>query len=181
MKKIILSAFFVLLIMPLFGQRGFASSMGFSAGYSEDGYSVMFNYNHHMNRYSYFNIGLLGTVAIDKETDNYEIPYNVFTLQPGYFLRIYQSSGLKPKNIYVGLGGVGGYEIINNGSNELDNGAIINAKSQFIYGGFAAVEFDWNFSNSFALLIKASQYYHANSDVGKWVPYVGVGLRYYFY
>lgn len=159
----------------------FASSLGVSSGYVEDGLGVMFTYNNHMDRRSYIQVSILGTSSVDKVKDLYEIPYNVFTLQPGYFYRFYESRYKKNFSAFVGGGALLGYEIINNGENTLDNGAIINAKSQFLYGGFVGVEAEYVLSDSFSLLFKANQYYHANSDVGKLFPYVGIGIRYFMY
>lgn len=162
-------------------QGSYSSSIGLSGGYVEDGYGAMFNYNYHIDRYSYFHIGIFAAFAEDRETDFYRIPYNVFTFQPGYYRRIYESAGFKPISIYLGLGAVGGYEVINNGNNTLPNGAIIQADSQFIYGGFAGAEFDYHFSNSFSLVVKANEYYHVNSDVGNWYPFFSAGIRFYLY
>lgn len=176
-----IAALFLVFGMSAQSQRSFASSIGLSGGYVEDGYGALFNYNYHMDRYSYFHIGIFGAFAEDRETELYEIPYTLFTFQPGYFRRIYQNSGFKPISVYLGLGAVGGYEVINNGNNTLPNGAIILADSKFIYGGFVGAEFDYHFSNSFSLVVKANEYYHVNSDIGNWYPFFAVGLRYYLY
>lgn len=162
-------------------QGSYSSSIGLSGGYVEDGYGVLFNYNYHMDRYSYFHIGIFGAFAEDRETELYRIPYTVFTFQPGYFRRLYESSGYKPISVLIGIGAVGGYEVINNGNNTLPNGAIIQADSKFIYGGFAGLELDYHFSNSFSLVAKANEYYHVNSDIGNWYPFFGAGIRYYLY
>ena len=164
-----------------FGQRAFATSVGLSAGYSEDGYAVLFNYNYHNGRSSYVHVGLFASFAVDKETVGYEIPYNIFNIQPGYYFRLIQSKGFKPFSLYLGGGGILGYEILNNGNNELSNGALIDAKSQFIYGGFVGLEMDYAFSDDWSFVVKANEYYHVNSEVGNWYPYIAVGLRFYLY
>lgn len=163
------------------GQRAFATSVGLSAGYTEDGYAGLFNYNYHNGRSSYIHVGLFASFSVDKETVGYEIPYNIFNIQPGYYFRIMQSQGFKPVSLYLGGGGILGYEILNNGNNELPNGALIDAKSQFLYGGFAGLELDYAFSDDWSFVVKANEYYHVNSDVGNWYPYIAVGLRYYLY
>lgn len=165
----------------LWGQGAFATSIGLSGGYVEDGYGGMFNFNFQKDRYSYWHFGVFAGFTVDRETQGYEIPYNVINFQPGYFRRIVQSRGFKPISLYLGAGGVLGYEIVNNGSNELFNGAEITAESQFIYGGFVGLELDYAFSESWSLVAKANEYYHVNSDIGNWYPFIGVGLRYYLY
>ena len=86
---------------------------------------------------------------------------------------------MPPSN--VGGGGVIGYEVINNGNNTLDTGAMIDGKSRFIYGIYAGVEWEMVLGNDLSLLIKANEYYHINSDVGNFYPYAGIGLRYFLF
>lgn len=180
-KAFLIMAFTVFISFGARSQEVFATSIGISGGYVEDGYGGMINFNFQKDRYSYWHFGVFAGFSQDRESEGYVIPYNVINFQPGYFFRVFESSGFKPVSVYLGAGALGGYEIINNGSSELDNGAIINAKSQFIYGGFVGVELDYAFSKSFSLVGKANEYYHVNSDVGNWYPYFAVGLRYYLF
>lgn len=154
-----------------------ASSVGVSGGYVEDGVGVMGTFNFHPNRFKYFQISVLAAFAEDNPTD---IPYNIFTIQPGLYYRVYISPR-KSFSLFAGGGGLFGYEVINNGSNELPSGALIDARSQFIYGGYLGVEAEFALDNDFSLLIKANEYYHVNSDVGNFYPYAGLGLRYFLF
>ncbi len=180
MNKLLIILIFGLVQMS-YGQRAFATSVGLSAGYTEDGYAALFNYNYHKGRSSYIHVGLFASFSKDKETVGYEIPYNIFNIQPGYYYKIIETQGFKPVSLFIGAGGMLGYEILNNGNNELPNGALINARSQFLYGGFAGLELDYAFSDNWSLVAKANEYYNINSDVGNWYPYFGVGLRYFLY
>lgn len=177
-----------LLLIGMFGatlslnaqMRGnLASSVGVSGGYVEDGFGVMGTFNFHPNRFKYFQISVLAAIAEDRGRQ--DIPYNVFTIQPGIFYRVFIAPRRKNISIFLGGGGLFGYEVINGGSNELPNGALINAKSQFLYGAYLGGEAEFVLSNDFSLLVKANQYYHANSDVGNFYPYVGAGLRYFLF
>ena len=156
-----------------------ASSVGVSGGYVEDGYGIMGTFNFHPNRFQYFQISVLAAIAEDKGAQN--IPYNIFTIQPGLYYRVFMAPRRKNFSLFLGGGGLFGYEVINNGSNELPTGALINGKSQFIYGLYLGAEMEIGLSNDFSLLIKANEYYHVNSDVGNFYPYVGVGLRYFLF
>ena len=49
------------------------------------------------------------------------------------------------------------------------------------YGIYAGVEWEMVLGNDLSLLIKANEYYHINSDVGNFYPYVGIGLRYFLF
>ncbi|WP_209403874.1 conjugal transfer protein TraO [Pseudozobellia sp. WGM2] len=156
-----------------------ASSVGVSAGYVEDGYGIMGTFNFHPNRFQYFQISVLAAIAEDKGAQN--IPYNIFTIQPGLYYRVFMAPRRKNFSVFLGGGGLFGYEVINNGSNELPNGALITGKSRFIYGVNLGAEMELGLSNDFSLLVKANEYYHVNSDVGNFYPYAGVGLRYFLF
>lgn len=179
-KRIPVSLLMLFAALWGYAQTGnYASSIGLSGGYAEDGFGIMGTYNYHLNRNRYAQLSIFAAIAEDKGTFN--IPYNIFTVQPGYFFKIWEQKNFKKFNLNIGGGGIFGYEVINNGSNLLDTGAIIDAKSQFIYGLFLGLEGEITLSNDFSVLIKGNEYYHVNSDVGKFYPYVGIGLRYFLF
>lgn len=159
----------------------YSSSIGVTGGYAEDGVGLLLTYNYHIltnrRKVNYAQVGILGTIAEDKE-GRYDIPYNIFTVNPGYFFNIYEQPRWSKIFVYIGGGGVIGYEVFNNGNNELDNGAVIDGKSQFIYGAFVGAEFEYMISDSWRFIIKANEYYHANSDVGNYYFFGGIGIRY---
>lgn len=163
-----------------YSQNGnYASSVGISGGYAEDGFGLMATYNYHLNRDRYAQLSVFAAIAEDKGT--FDIPYNIFTVQPGYFIKVWEQKNFKKYALNLGGGATFGYEVINNGNNLLETGAIIDAKSQFIYGAFLGLEGEFTLSNSFSLLLKANEYYHVNSDVGNFYPYAGIGLRYFLF
>ena len=159
--------------------NNYASSVGLSGGYAEDGYGFMGTFNYHINRNRYAQLSIFASISEDKGSFN--IPYNIFTVQPGYFLKIWEQKNFKRYTLNLGGGGIFGYEIINNGNRSLSNGSILDAKSQFIYGLFLGLEGEATLNNDFSLLIKANEYYHINSDVGQFYPYAGIGIRYFLF
>lgn len=166
--------------VSVYSQSGnYASSVGLSGGYAEDGFGIMVTYNHHLNRNRYAQLSVFAAIAEDKGTFN--IPYNIFTVQPGYFIKVWEQKNFKKYSLHLGGGAIFGYEVINNGNNLLETGAIIDARSQFIYGVFLGMEGEITLSNNFSLLLKANEYYHINSDVGNFYPYAGIGLRYFLF
>ncbi len=166
--------------VSVYSQSGnYASSVGISGGYAEDGFGVMATYNYHLNRNRYAQLSVFAAIAEDKGT--FDIPYNIFTVQPGYFIKVWEQKNFKKYALNLGGGAIFGYEVINNGNSLLATGAIIEAKSQFIYGAFLGLEGELALSNNFSVLIKANEYYHANSDVGNFYPYAGIGLRYFLF
>lgn len=178
MKK---TAFYLLAGLPLLLSAQ-ASHMGVSGGYAENGFAFLVNYNYGLTESSYLQIGAYGSFAKSIQTDQveYEIPYSNYSLNIGYYANIFQSQSKKFK-ISIGGGGVAGYELINGGDSELETGALIDAKSQFIYGAFAGAELDIVLSDTVSIYGAVNEYYHVNSDLGHLIFYGGVGIKYYFF
>lgn len=164
-----------------FGQRynNYASSVDVSGGYAEDGVGFMAAYNYHLDKWSYVQVSIFGSISEDK--GKYNIPYNIFTVQPGYFRLLWREPNFQKISFSLGGGAVFGYEVINGGNNELENGALIDGNSRFIYGVYAGLESEYNIHDKWSILLRANEYYHINSDVGKVFPYLGIGLRYFLF
>lgn len=180
MKKYIPILLFIFLSTLGYSQNGnYASSLGFSGGYAEDGFGIMGTFNYHLNRNSYAQLSIFAAIAEDK--GSFDIPYNIFTVQPGYFMKIWEQRNFKKYALNFGGGAIIGYEVINNGNSLLETGAVLDARSKFIYGAFLGMEGELALSNDFSILLKVNEYYHANSDVGNFYPYAGIGLRYFLF
>lgn len=180
MKNYVAILLFIIFAAFGYSQNGnYASSIGLSGGYAEDGFGIMGTYNYHLNRNRYAQLSIFAAIAEDKGTFN--IPYNIFTVQPGYFIKVWEQKNFKKYALNFGGGAIIGYEVINNGNSLLETGAVLEARSQFIYGAYLGLEGEITLSNDFSVLIKANEYYHANSDVGNFYPYAGIGLRYFLF
>lgn len=156
--------------------QNYSSSIGVLGGYAEDGAAALVNYNYYLDRNNFIQVGAYLSFAND-EVRGYEIPHSVFTLNGAYLTNFYSNRSNDFK-FNGGAGLVAGYEIINNGKNTLDNGAIIQDNSKFIYGLMATVEIDYYLSQYLSLTGKYTHYYHINSDLGNFTPFAGVGFRY---
>lgn len=180
LNKDIIIVLFLWLITLSVSAQNYASSVGISAGYVEDGFGGNATFNFHPNRTSYLQIGIFTSFS-EEEVDGVKIPYNIFAFQPGYYRRIFLVNSRKPLGFYIGGGAIAGYEVINNGSSELPSGALITAKSKFVYGGFVGIEIEWQLKESFSIAAKVNEHYHVNSDIGNLYPFAGLSLRYYLY
>lgn len=156
--------------------QNYASSLELSSGIVEDGYGINAGYNYYLNRFRYIQGAVFLSFAEDNQ-QGFSVPYNNFTLNIGYFNNIIEALNRK-FTASLGAGPVVGYEIINNGEQQLSTGALVNNSSEFIYGGFVGAELDLYLSESFSIIGKANQYYHPSSDLGQFAFFGGVGIRY---
>lgn len=158
--------------------QSYSDAFSINIGVVQDGFAGLANYNYFLDRHDFIDAGLLLTSASYQYKDQIKIPYNDFTFNAGYSKNVYFNQR-NTFNANIGGGGVFGYETLNNGDKKLPNGALILSESSFIYGAYIGLDLDYVITDSFSLSIKANQYYHANSSIGQFVPFIGIGTRIY--
>jgi hypothetical protein len=176
-RKFLMLLFFCLLIQKSKAQS-YSDAVSFNAGITQSGFGVALSYNYLVNRHDFIVGGVFGSMAKEKYIDTIDIPYNDFTVTLGYSKNVFFDR-LNNFNVNVSAGAVFGYEAINNGDKELSNGAVILSESGFIYGGFIGVEGLYNISEDYSILLNATEFYHANSSLGQFIPFISIGIRYY--
>ncbi|PIB39070.1 conjugal transfer protein TraO [Maribacter sp. 4G9] len=152
------------------------SSLGISGGYTTNGFGVQAGYYNTLTDTGELQITLFASVAEEK-TPFVDIPYNDISLNVGYFYKLVQDR-YNRFHLALGGGGLVGYEVLNGGNNELDNGALVDGESKLIYGGFVGGELVYFISDTFALMGVANEFYHLNSDIGNLSFYGGLGVKY---
>lgn len=175
--KILLITFFVMTIG--YSQKNIAS-IDVTIGAAQNGIGGTIDYNAFFDtsRKAYLQGGLLVTSS-ELKRDQYSIKYNLFTFSVNYFHQIIgnRNGGFKT---YLGAGLTGGYEYVNNGKTELDNGAIIITSSAPVYGANIGIDSDIYLSDYFSFIIRLREYWHVYSDIGSLTFFAGAGLKYYF-
>jgi hypothetical protein len=178
MKTIKILIISLIMISSTTKAQSYANAFGGSIGVVQDGIGGIFSYNYFLDRHDFIEAGVLLTAANFKYTNEIKIPYNDFTLNLGYSKNVfwnYQNTF----NVNIGAGLVFGYETVNKGDKELSNGAIINSEPGFIYGGYLGIDLDYALTDKYSITLRANEYYHANSDLGEFIPFLGLGIRYY--
>lgn len=175
-QKILILLCFVLSMKSM--AQSYANAFTANIGVVQDGIGGLFNYNYFLDRHDFIEAGIFITAANYKYQANIKIPYNDFTINAGYSKNVFYNYQ-NTLNVNIGAGGVFGYETVNKGGKNLSNGALITSRPGFIYGAFLGLDIDYSISDKLSLVLKANQYYHANSNLGEFVPFVGLGLKYY--
>lgn len=177
MKKILL---LLLFIAPFVSTKAQSYTNGFvvNLGVVQDGFGGLFNYNYFVDRHDFIEASILFTASKYKYDSDIEIPYNDFTFNLGFSKNVFYNYQ-NTFNININAGGVFGYETVNRGENNLDNGSLILSKPGFVYGAFIGIDVDLFLTDQLSLVLKTNEYYHANSTLGEFLPYIGLGLRFY--
>jgi len=116
----------------------------------------------------------------DIKSQNIEIPSEVFIFNLGYTKQLnFLSSKSKTVATRVVIGGSFGTEVLNNGSEELSTGALLENKGGLIYGGYVGAFSTFKINQRFSAVVRTSNYF-TSSDVSLHKFIVGAGLRYNF-
>ncbi|UOY05760.1 conjugal transfer protein TraO [Muricauda sp. SCSIO 64092] len=157
-----------------------SSAIEFLGGYSPHGIGIALNYDHHTSRTGFVQGGIYYSSNKAEVKESLKVSYNTFNVNIGYITNIY-TSRLESIKLNIGGGGLIGYEEVNHGNGLLENGALLLDRSKFIYGGLALIELDIYINNDIGLVLRFSEYYHVNSDLGAFTLFAGVGVRYFLF
>ncbi len=165
--------------LPFLGaSQSYTNTFTASGGFFGDGYGGELTYNTNLSETTFTQIALNVTLT-NFESGSTQVPYSSYTASYSYFLTLY-SRNRRMQALSVGGGLLAGYEAVNGGNSEITNVVSVVGDSKFIYGGVVSADIDIILSEHFSLVLKTSQFYHLNSDFGKFTNYSGLGLRYYF-
>lgn len=119
------------------------------------------------------------TLECEGQTYDYrssDVPVLDGLLQVGYMHPILSDGG---KNIflYLGVAGLGGYEEVNNGKEDLPDGALLLNRSCWVYGGALHASVELFLTDSLLIVMKGQGRMIFGSDLNVFRPNVTVGLR----
>lgn len=107
---------------------------------------------------------------------NILIPQETYTAEGGYsFLLL--GDARKNVTLNAGITAVAGYETINRGESLLYDGAKLESNDHFIYGAGGRLTFETYLSDHFVLLLQGRTKVLWGTDLGRFRPSAGVGLR----
>ncbi len=169
----------ILFLFPVLAiSQSYSNTFSVNAGVFGEGYGGEITYNTNLSQITFTQIGFDVSIAKFNFGET-SVPYSSFTASYSYFLTVY-SRNRKMQSLSIGGGAIAGYELVNNGNSDISNIVSVDGNSKFIYGGVATIDLDIIISEHVSLVVKSSQFYHVNSDFGKFTNFSGVGLRYYF-
>lgn len=158
--------------------QGYSDGFTGTVGIVHEGVGAHFSYNYFLDRHDFIE-GSIFLTASNHKYLNIKIPYNDFTVNVGYSKNVFYNYR-NTFNVNINGGAVFGYENFNKGDKSLSNGALILNKPGFIYGAYMGIDLDLSVSDNMSILLKFNEFYHANSSLGQFLPYVGLGTRFDF-
>lgn len=130
-------------------------------------------YDRHSNRW------MLGAEFLNRKTDysNQKVPISQFTAEGGYFLSIFSDRN-RIVTFSVGLSALTGYETINWGDKILPDGARIEDRDRFIYGGAATFEIETYVTDRIVILLNVRERAMWGGDTDRFHNQIGLGIKY---
>ena len=183
MKKL----FFVFIIMMLCfavpelpaqrylpGQRGIQFTAGTVNGFRDFHSGIAFSqYTKNADRWV-FGVEYLEKRHPYKDTN---IPQSQFTVDAWYYLK-FLSDWRKTFFLSFGASAMAGYETVNWNNKLLPDGATINNKDAFLYGGAVTLESEVYLTDRLVLLVNVRERLLAGSSVGKFNTQAGLGVKF---
>jgi hypothetical protein len=108
---------------------------------------------------------------------NIHIPQSQFTVDAGYYLK-FLSDPRKTFFLSLGASALAGYESVNWNDKLLFDGATINNKDAFLYGGALTLEAETYLTDRIVLLVNIRERLLTGSSVGKLNTQFGIGLKF---
>ena len=172
----------------LFSLVGYSQyyTMGLSATgvyVDEVEYAGNLSYSYRLfNYFDYIEVGIQANTT-ELEFSGFQIPTSIYALNVGYYWDVIRNNRrffYKPA-VAITLGG--GFQI---GQESFDFDEIplpedveLNIETEkIVYGPYLGVNIDLFLNSFFGVSFKASETYHINSDLGKLIPYAGIGLKF---
>jgi hypothetical protein len=108
---------------------------------------------------------------------NLSLPQSQFTAEAGYYLKFLSD---RSKTVFFSLGasGLAGYETVNWGKKQLSDGATINNRDAFLYGGALTLETEIFITDWLVLLVNVRERLLGGSSVGLLNTQMGLGLKF---
>lgn len=182
--RIMLLIGFIYCINPMYGQRLLGGERGVQITTT-----VPFNKVDAMTKNYGFQLGM--TYNTDKgnywkfgaeyqlKTFDYKqgyVPYDFYNGHIGYFLQTF-SNHRKNFLSYVGISAMAGYEVFNNHTALLDDGATLHNNSGFVYGGMGTFSLETYLSNRWVFFGFTEVNYIPKSSLTQWQSKFGLGTR----
>ena len=164
------------------GQKGLQFTAGTVNGFNLNPQSTGFachagvafsNYTKHGNRW------VFGGEYLEKQYPyrDLSLPQSQFTAEGGYYLK-FLSDGSKTIFFSLGASVLLGYETVNWNKKQLPDGATLQNKDGFLYGGALTLETEIYLSDWLVLLVNVRERLLGGSSVGLFNTQPGIGLKF---
>ncbi|WP_018675942.1 conjugal transfer protein TraO [Riemerella columbina] len=160
------------------GQQGLEASVNLlptSLKLDTKAYDIRLGYVRYTREGDYWQFGVAYTrnVYIYREQD---LPIETFTAESGYSLSLIGNSS-RNVSLNVGLSGVVGYELINQGNHTLFDGAVINNKDAVVYGGLARLRLERYLVGDVLVFLQGQTQMLWGTQREQLRPHIGLGFR----
>ena len=156
--------------------QAYGSEIDLSIGVTQKGFAAYGAYNYHLSETTKIKTGGYASFStLDK--NEIDVDFNIYQINAQY-MSLVTSNRRDGLSLYFGAGALIGWEDISVNKNFVASDALVLNESGFIYGLLISAELDIYLSKQSSFILYANEQWHIQSNLGKFIPYVGVGYRY---
>lgn len=107
---------------------------------------------------------------------DWKVPVRDYLAEGGFMCHLYSTPG-KSFLVYAGAYATLGYEEANDGKRWLPDGAYLNARNRFVYGGGAQLSLEGFITDYIVLFARAKGHFLGGTDLDLFRPALNFGIR----
>lgn len=160
-------------------QQGLEASVSLpptSLKFNTKAYAIELGYTRYAQRGNYWQYGIVYTRDFYTYRQK-DLPIETYTAEGGYSLRLIGNSS-RNISFNIGLSGVIGYERINKGNHVLADGAVINNKDNFVYGGLTRLRLERYLMDDLIVFAQGQTQILWGTNRELFRPHIGLGFRF---
>ncbi|MGV4438751.1 conjugal transfer protein TraO [Ornithobacterium rhinotracheale] len=160
------------------GQQGLEASVNLlptSLKLDAQDYDIRLGYVRYTREGDYWQFGVAYTRNFYTYREQ-DLPIETFTAESGYSLSLIGNSS-RNVSLNIGLSGVVGYERINQGNHTLSDGAVINNKDAWVYGGLARLRLERYLIDNMLVFVQGQTQMLWGTQREQLRPHIGLGFR----
>lgn len=143
--------------------------------FSEGSFAAGFQYMKYVKHYHYYHFGA------EYAMQNYRygkvmVPVMDCTAEGGFSFHLFSTPG-KSILVYAGAYAVLGYEEVNGGERRMPDGALLNARNRFVYGGGVRLSLEGFVTDNIVLFARAKGHFLGGTDLDLFRPALNFGIR----
>lgn len=143
--------------------------------FKDKSFSFGINGMQYTKGYNYYHFGV-NCVQQEYLYDNWRLPIRDYLAEGGFMCHLFSSPG-KVFLIYAGIYATLGYEEVNGGERWLPDGAYLNARNRFVYGGGAQLSLEGFVTDRLVLFARAKGHFLGGTDLDLFRPALNFGIR----
>lgn len=143
--------------------------------FKDKGFTFSINGMQYIKGFHYYHFGV-NFMQQEYRYDNWRLPMRDYLADGGFMCHLFSTPG-KYFLIYAGAYATLGYEEANDGERWLPDGAYLNARNRFVYGGGIQLSLEGFITDHLVIFTRAKGHFLGGTDLDLFRPALNFGIR----